>query len=92
MMQTTETMVTATRPDTSGSTPLQTRDEILREQQVCKDGYLQSSLKLKQIEINSEVEKVEMAKYKVVEFRKEILQHVDDAEKILSGAKSKVEL
>ena len=95
MMQTrmsTETMTTITTGfDTSRSTP-QSIDEILREQQACKDGYLQSSLKLKQIEVDGEIEKVDQAKCKVVEFKKEILQHVDDAEKILDGAKSKVEL
>ena len=94
MMQTrmsTETMATATGLDTSRTTP-QTCDEILREQQACKDGYMQSSLKLKQIEIDAEIEKIDSAKCKVVEFKREILQHVDDAEKILSGAQSKIEL
>ena len=35
------------------------------------------SLKLKQMEVDAEVEKVENAKQKVVEFKNEILQQVD---------------
>ena len=86
----TETMATATGLDTDRSIP-ETMQEIEREQQACKDGYLRSSLKLRQMQINTEIEKVESSKCKLGEFKREILQHVDAADKILAEARTKVD-
>ena len=86
----TETMATAAGLDTGRSTS-ETMEEIEQEQQACKDGYLRSSLKLRQMQANVEIEKVESSKCKLVEFKREILHHVDNADKILAKAKAKVD-
>ena len=43
------------------------------------------------MQVDSQIDKVESSKCKLVEFKKEILQQADDAELILSKARSKVD-
>ena len=69
----------------------QTRDEIEQEMQEGKDRYLRSSLKLKQMQVNNEIEKVDQAKCKVVEQREKVLQKIEDAQLILSDTYEVVE-
>ena len=86
----TETMAIEAGLDTGRLTP-GTMQEIEQEQQACKDGYLRSSLKLKQMQVNVEIEKIESSKCKLVEFKREILHHVDEADKVLAEARYKVD-
>ena len=57
----TETMATTAGLETSRAEP-QTISEVYKEQQGCKDGYLKCSLKLKQMAIDKELEKVSAAR------------------------------
>ena len=50
--------------------------------QVCKDRYLRCSLKLKQMEANSEIEKADHAPCKVVEQKEKLLQALDEAQRL----------
>ena len=43
------------------------------------------------MEIDAEVEKVENAKQKIVEFKNEILKQVDEAQLIISEARTQIE-
>ena len=89
--QSTETMDTARGSfgESSRQGPL-TQDEMQREQQDCKDGYIKWSLQIKQLQVNGEIERVEVAKSKLVEMKKDILNDVDKAHLILSGAITKI--
>ena len=64
---------------------LQTREEIEHEMQEGKDRYLRGSLKLKQMQVDSEIEKVNQAKCKVVKQREKVLQRIDNARHILQN-------
>ena len=79
-----DTMATETSLN-SGRSTLERREEIEKKQQASKDSYMKFSLELKQMEVDSQIEKVESSKCKLAEVEAELLKYVDEAELILSG-------
>ena len=87
MFQTASTDSTMTCPQNDSMS----LDVMLKERVNCKIGYMDWSIKIKQLEIRQEIDNVQTSINQLVEFKKELLQDVDKAEMILSSARSKVD-